>query len=141
MPSPSRYSTECRISPTVRPNLPLIPDEPAQRPTPGAASLVRTPKLGSMRCTRDASLIRRSSWACSATGMMLRPILAARTAVSMYSASLKPLQTSGIPLRRWVSASPAMSSGLEPTSMPNPISSPYSQMTSQTCRSWLTLIG
>ena len=52
----------------------------------------------------------------STTGMMLRPIFWASIAISMNSASLKPLQMMGVLLS--ASATTASSSGLEPASRP-----------------------
>ena len=54
--------------------------------------------------------------------MMRRPIFCASMAISMNSASLKPLQMIGVSLS--ASATTASSSGLEPASRPNPIRTP-----------------
>jgi hypothetical protein len=71
--------------------------------------------------------------------MMLRPIFWASIAVSMYSASLKPLQMIGVSLSAM--ATTARSSGLEPASRPNRYGLPKLSTSSTTWRCWFTLIG
>ena len=83
--------------------------------------------------------ISPSSVYFSTTGMTLRPIFWASIAISMNSASLKPLQMIGVSLYAW--AATASSSGLEPASRPNPYSRPKSSTSSTTWRCWFTLIG
>ena len=61
--------------------------------------------------------ISSSSVYFSTTGMIVRPIFWASIAVSMYSASLNPLQMIGVPLV--AIAITASSSGFEPASRPN----------------------
>jgi hypothetical protein len=72
-------------------------------------------------------------------GVMLRPIFRDNISISMYSSSLKPLQTIGVAL----SATPrtASSSGFDPASSPKPNGFPYSNTSCTTCRCWFTLIG
>ena len=86
------------ISVTVRPNLERKPPDDCQRPLPRAASLTRMPICGRTPSFSAASRISPSSVYFSTTGMMLRPILSASIAVSMNSASLKPLQMMGVSL-------------------------------------------
>ena len=71
--------------------------------------------------------------------MMVRPIFCASIAVSMYSASLNPLQMMGVPLVAM--AMTASSSGFEPASSPNWYGSPNVSTSSTTWRCWFTLIG
>jgi hypothetical protein len=71
--------------------------------------------------------------------MMRRPIFCASIAISMNSASLKPLQMIGVSLS--ARAATTSSSGFEPASSPNPYWRPNSSTSSTTCRCWLTLIG
>ena len=85
------------------------------------------------------SRISSSSVYFSTTGMMLRPILVASITVSMYSASLKPLQMIGVSLD--AIAITASSSGLLPASRPNRYGAPKFSTSSTTCRCWFTLIG
>ena len=59
-----------------------------------------------------------SSLYFSTTGSTVRPTFWVSMAISMNSASLKPLQTTGVSFD--ASAATAMSSGLEPASRPNP---------------------
>jgi hypothetical protein len=83
--------------------------------------------------------IKPSSVYFSTTGMTVRPIFCASIAISMNSASLKPLQMIGVSLYAW--AATASSSGFEPASRPNPYSRPKSSTSSTTCFCWFTLIG
>ena len=85
------------------------------------------------------SRISASSVYFSTTGMTLRPIFWASIAISMNSASLKPLQMIGVALS--ASAATASSSGFEPASRPKPYGLPNSNTSSTTWRCWLTLIG
>ena len=127
------------ISVTVRPNFERKPPDDCQRPLPRAASFTRTPICGRTPIFSAASRISPSSVYFSTTGMMLRPILRASIAVSMNSASLKPLQMIGVSLS--ASATTASSSGLDPASRPNRYGRPKSSTSSTTCRCWFTLIG
>jgi len=104
------------ISPAVRPNLLRKPPDDCQRPLPRAASFTRTPIRGRTPIFSAYSRISCSSENRSTTGMMCRPIFWASIAVSMNSASLKPLQMIGVSLS--ASAITASSSGLLPASSP-----------------------
>ena len=127
------------ISVTVRPNFERKPPDDCQRPLPRDASFTRMPICGRtpMRCA--TSRMRPSSVYFSTTGMMLRPIFWASIAVSMYSASLNPLQMIGVSLS--AIATTASSSGFDPASSPNLYGRPKSSTSSTTWRCWLTLIG
>ena len=86
---------------------------------PRAASLTRMPICGRTPTFSAYFRISSSSVYFSTTGMMLRPIFWASIAVSMNSASLKPLQMIGVSLV--AIAATASSSGLEPASRPKPV--------------------
>ena len=75
----------------------------------------------------------------STTGMIWRPIFCASIAISMNSASLKPLQMIGVSFE--ATAATAISSGFEPASSPKLYGRPKSSTSSTTCRCWFTLIG
>ncbi len=85
------------------------------------------------------SRISPSSVYFSTTGMMVRPIFWASIAISMNSASLKPLQMIGVSLS--AIAATASSSGFEPASSPKLYGRPNCNTSSTTCRCWFTLIG
>ena len=80
------------------------------------ASFTRMPICGRTPIRSAVSMMSCSSVYFSTTGMMLRPIFWASIAVSMYSASLKPLQMIGVSLS--AIATTASSSGFEPASRP-----------------------
>ena len=71
--------------------------------------------------------------------MISRPIFWASIAISMNSASLKPLQMIGVSFS--ASAATASSSGLLPASRPKPYWRPKFITSSTTWRCWFTLIG
>ncbi len=71
----------------------------------------------------------------------MRPSFVASTTASRNSSSLNPLHTMGMPSSPSVRESAARSSGLVPTSRPNPNGAPMSRTSSQTCRAGLTLTG
>ena len=106
---------------------------------PRAASLTRMPICGRTPTFSAYFRISSSSVYFSTTGMMLRPIFWASIAISMNSASLKPLQTIGVSLV--AIAATASSSGLDPASRPNPYWRPKSMISCTTWRCWFTLIG
>ena len=123
----------------VRPNLLRKPPDACQRPLPRVASFTRMPIRG-----RTPSFSAYSSTMCSSenrstTGMICRPIFCASIAVSMNSASLKPLQMMGVSLS--ASAITANSSGLLPASSPKRYGRPNLSTSSTTCRCWLTFTG
>ena len=105
-----------RISVTVSPNLERYPPDCCQRPEPRAASLTRMPIVGRTPIFSAIFRIRSSSVYFSTTGMICRPILRAIIAISMNSASLKPLQMIGVSFEAM--ATTASSSGLLPASRP-----------------------
>ena len=70
---------------------------------------------------------------------MRRPIFWASIAISMNSASLKPLQMIGVSFD--VIAITARSSGLDPASRPKSYGRPKSRTSSTTWRCWFTLMG
>ena len=117
MPRAFSSSSPRMISVTVRPNFERNPPEDCQRPLPREASFTRMPICGRTPYLFCRLEIRPSSVYFSTTGMMLRPIFWASIAVSMYSASLKPLQMIGVSLS--ARATTASSSGFEPASRPN----------------------
>ena len=81
--------------PSGRTSIGSRPDD-CQRPPPRAASLTRMPMFGRTPTLRAYSRISPSSVYFSTTGMIRRPILWASIAISMNSASLKPLQMIGV---------------------------------------------
>ena len=83
---------------TVRPNFERKPPDDCQRPEPRAASLTRMPIFGRTPTFSAYLRISSSSVYFSTTGMILRPIFWASIAISMNSASLKPLQMIGVSL-------------------------------------------
>ena len=83
---------------TVRPNFERKPPDDCQRPEPRAASLTRMPMFGRTPTFSAYSRISSSSVYFSTTGMIWRPIFWASIAISMNSASLKPLQMIGVSL-------------------------------------------
>ena len=121
-----------RISSGSRPTI-------ASGPSRGAASFTRMPIVGRTPIFSAYSRISPSSVYFSTTGMILRPIFWASIAVSMNSASLKPLQMMGVSFE--AIATTASNSGLLPASSPNLNGRPNSTTSSTTCRCWFTLIG
>ncbi len=132
MPCALSSSRPLRTSATVRPNFERYPPDDCQRPPPRAASFTRKPICGRTPTFLAYSSTRPSSVYFSTTGMILRPIFNASIAISMNSASLKPLQMIGVSLV--VMATTASNSGLEPASSPNPYSRPKSSTSSTTWR-------
>ncbi len=124
---------------TVSPNFERNPPDCCQRPEPRAASLTRMPIIGRTPSLWAILRISSSSVYFSTTGMMCRPIFRAIIAISMNSASLKPLQMIGVsPVAM---ATTAISSGLLPASSPKLKGMPKRSTSSTTWRCWLTLIG
>ena len=81
-----------------------------------AASFTRMPICGRTPTFSAYFKISGNSVYFSTTGITLRPIFCASIAISMNSASLKPLQMIGVSLP--ASAATAISSGLDPASRP-----------------------
>ena len=108
-------------------------------PLPRDASFTRIPIVGRTPTFCAYSRMRPSSLYFSTTGRTVRPTFWVSIAISMNSASLKPLQTMGESFD--AIAATAISSGLDPASRPNPNGRPYLRISSTTRRCWLTLIG
>ena len=116
MPSAFSSSSARMASVAESPNLERYPPEDFHLPEPRLASLTRSPMVGRTPTFWEYFTISPSSVYFSTTGMICRPIFWASMAISMYSSSLKPLQTIGVSLP--ASAITAISSGLEPASRP-----------------------